>query len=220
VPAELLDGAEEGRLSYRGATAELPPSAGDDVVLDIGGGSTELVLRGDAGVEAVSLDLGCVRLTERHLHHDPPTADELAGARMTIAAELERAVTVVPRLGRLRPPSRLIGLAGTVSTVAALDQGLAHYDRDRIHHFTLSRSMVDGWCRRLAELTAAERAALPGMVEGRQDVIVGGVAVLDQVMDRFGFATCLVSESDILDGLVASLLEDGHAGGTRGTSPP
>ena len=102
----------------------------------------------------------------------------------------------------------MIGLAGTVSTVAALEQQLDHYERERIHHVVLARDVVAGWCRRLATLTAAQRAALPGMVEGRQDVIVGGVLVLDEVMARFGFADCLVSESDILDGLVASVLDD------------
>jgi exopolyphosphatase/guanosine-5'-triphosphate,3'-diphosphate pyrophosphatase len=181
--------------------------AGDDVVLDIGGGSTELVVRGPAGLEPVSLDLGCVRLTERYLHHDPPTAAELARAGATIAAELDRAERLVPTLGNLRPPGRLIGLAGTVSTVAALELALDHYDRDRIHHAVLPLGVVAAWYRRLAALSAAERATLPGMVDGRQDVIVGGVAVLQAVMERFGFGACLVSESDILDGLVASLLE-------------
>ena len=205
VPAELLTGDEEGRLSYAGATADLAAGPGDDLVLDIGGGSTELVVGGSGGIEAVSVDLGCVRLTERHLRHDPPTEDELAATRATIARELDRAEAAVPRLGGGSPGRRLIGLAGTVSTAAMLDLGLADYDRDQVHHARLAASAVAGWTRRLAAMPAAARARLPGMVEGREDVIVGGMLELDQVMARFGFAEVLVSESDILDGLAASL---------------
>jgi len=204
--AELLSGDEEGRLAYAGATRDLAPAQGDDVVVDIGGGSTELVVAAGDRVEAVSLDLGCVRLTERHLHHDPPSPDELDAAVRTIASELDRAVGAVPTLGALAPGSRLLGLAGTVSTLAALEQGLAHYDRDRIHHAVLSAATVTRWCARLAAEPSSARGARPGMTPGREDVIVGGALVLRQVMDRFGFEACLVSESDILDGLADSLL--------------
>jgi len=203
--AELLSGDEEGRLAYAGAIRDLAPAPGDDVVVDIGGGSTELVVAAGGRIQAVSLDLGCVRLTERHLHHDPPSADELGAAVRAIAGELDRAVGAVPRLGALAPSSRLLGLAGTVSTLAALDQGLAIYDRDRIHHSILSAATVARWSAQLATEPSSARAARPGMAPGREDVIVGGALVLREVMDRFGFLRCLVSESDILDGMVESL---------------
>ncbi len=205
VVAELLSGEEEGRLAHAGATADLPPAAGDDVVVDIGGGSTELVVEHDGTLGAVSLDLGCVRLTERYLRTDPPTPDELARAVASIGVELDRAVTRQPVLGALRPGSRLIGLAGTVSTLTMLHQQLAVYDRARVHHAVLAARDVAHWCEVLASEPSAARAERPGMTPGREDVIVGGAIVLREVMAHFGFASCLVSESDILDGLVASL---------------
>jgi exopolyphosphatase/guanosine-5'-triphosphate,3'-diphosphate pyrophosphatase len=205
VRAELLSGEEEGRLAYAGATGDLAPAEGDDVVVDIGGGSTELVIQRDGVLGAVSLALGCVRLTERHLRHDPPRADEITDALGAIGKELTRAIGAVPALGALRPGSRLLGLAGTVSTLAMLDQGLATFDRDRVHHSQLDMAAVRRWCDVLAAETAEARSRRAGMTPGRQDVIVGGALVLREVMDRFGFAACLVSESDILDGLVLSL---------------
>ena len=205
-PAELLSGDEEGRTAYAGAVIGLPPAAGDDVVVDIGGGSTELVHARDEHVAAVSLDIGCVRLTERYLQSDPPTPEELAAAGATIAGELDRACREVPDLARLAPSSRLLGLAGTVSTLSVLQQGLMNYDRARVHRSVLARQEVDGWLETLANEPASARGRRPGMDRGREDVIVGGVLVLSGVMGRFGFDECLVSESDILDGLVASVL--------------
>jgi exopolyphosphatase/guanosine-5'-triphosphate,3'-diphosphate pyrophosphatase len=209
VPAELLSGDEEGRLAFGGATADLAPVAGDDVVVDIGGGSTELVVGAAGSVQAVSIDMGCVRLTERHFAHDPPTTAELDDAEATVRQGIGQALTAIPRLGRLPPASRLIGLAGTVSTLAMLEQGLDHYDVDRIHHFVLDRPAVAEWRRRLASETAAERGRQPGMDPGRQDVIVAGVLILELVMAELGFEACLVSERDILDGLVASVRPGG-----------
>ena len=212
VPSELLSGTEEGTLAYRGATADLAPSGADDVIVDIGGGSTELIVAAGARREfgVVSLDVGCVRLTERCLRHDPPLEGELADAVAVIDGHLAHAAEAVPALGALAPGSRLIGLAGTVSTLSMLDQGLAEYSWGRVHHSVLSADAVDRWCRTLAVEPAAARAARPGMVPGREDVIVAGALILGRVMRRFGFGTCLVSESDILDGLVASVA----AGGT------
>ena len=205
--AELLTGLEEGRTAYAGATADLPPAGGDDVVVDIGGGSTELVLKRGAGLRSVSLDLGCVRLTERTLRHDPPSAGEVVRAQQVIRAELEKAVARVPELERLDARRRLIGLAGTVSTVAMLDQGLEQYTREAIQHAVLPVDRVDHWCDVLGHEPAEARGRLPGMEPGRRDVIFGGVLILRTVMERFGFAECVVSESDILDGLVLSLLD-------------
>lgn len=216
VRPELLTGLEEGRLSFAGATAHLPPDrrgGGPVLVVDIGGGSTEIavgevpVARGPSGdvvgrVTAVSLDVGCVRLTERFLHHDPPLPSELAAARAVVDAELARVRTLLPPL---LPGGTLIGLAGTVSTLAALARRVERYDRALIHHAVLTRGDVDAWLGRLATEGRGDRLARPGMVEGRADVIVGGVLVLAAVMALFERTECLVSEDDILDGLVDSL---------------
>jgi exopolyphosphatase / guanosine-5'-triphosphate,3'-diphosphate pyrophosphatase len=210
VPAEVLSGEEEGAVAYAGATAGLEPGPGDDVVVDIGGGSTELVLGRNGTVSLVSLQLGCVRLTERHFVHDPPTGGEIDRAVADVDAELERAVTEVRGLGRLRADSRMIGLAGTVSTLAALDQGLEAYDRARIHHYVLAEPAVARWVDVLLAESASARGARPGVAPGRQDVIAAGALVLRQTMRRLGLGRCLVSESDILDGLVSGLLGAGE----------
>jgi exopolyphosphatase/guanosine-5'-triphosphate,3'-diphosphate pyrophosphatase len=204
---EVLSGVEEGRLSYGGATAGLPPHPSLTAVLDIGGGSTELIVELDDEIHAFSMELGCVRLTERYLSHDPPLASERAGAVQEIGAELDRALEATPAFRAIGPDSRLIGLAGTVSTLAALELGLTEYRRDLIHHFSLSAVKVEHWCDVLGGETSDARAKRPGMTEGRQDVIVGGAMVLREVMTRFGISNCLVSESDILDGLVATMRE-------------
>jgi exopolyphosphatase/guanosine-5'-triphosphate,3'-diphosphate pyrophosphatase len=213
VRPELLSGLEEAQLSFAGATASLP----DDLrgtqpvlVVDIGGGSTELAAgvpppaeaRSSSTVEAVSLDIGCVRLTERFFHHDPPLGEELAAARVVVDGEVGRARAALPPMNGA---GILIGLAGTVSTLAALDLELPRYERALIHHALLRRDQVDVWLERLATEDRRARLARPGMVEGRADVIVGGVLVLGAVMAGFGQTRCLVSEDDILDGLVASI---------------
>lgn len=205
VRAELLSGDEEGRLAFAGATVGLDRRAGADLVVDIGGGSTELVVGLDGSVAGVSLDLGCVRLTERCLHHDPPLGREIDEAGALIAAELDGAVRDLPLLDALPEGSRLIGLAGTVSTLSMLEQALSAYDWGRVHHSVLALDAVERWCETLAAEPAASRAARPAIVEGREDVIVGGALVLRAVMRRFGFDRCLVSETDILDGLAASV---------------
>jgi exopolyphosphatase/guanosine-5'-triphosphate,3'-diphosphate pyrophosphatase len=214
VRPELLSGLEEGRLSFLGATASLPAEyrGRQALVVDIGGGSTELVVGVTAAdadaipsapaVSAVSLDIGCVRLTERFFHHDPPQADELIEARDAVEREVRLARRSLPTVD---DDGILVGLAGTVSTVASLELGAADYRRDIIHHAVLSRSQVDGWYERLAAEDRRARLLRPGMVEGRADVIVGGVLVLSAVMAGFGRTACLVSEDDILDGLVSSL---------------
>lgn len=206
---ELLTGIEEGRLSLAGAVAELDEAEGPFLILDIGGGSTELVTGSDPAdpaidaIDAVSLQLGCVRILERFFHHDPPTADELAAAQVVVAEDLDGVAAAHPRFGRAH---RLVGLAGTVSTISALEQGVVEYDRNRIHHSVLTAAQAKEWFHRLAGENSQARLARPGMEPGRADVIVGGALVLDAVMSRFGFDECLVSESDILDGLVASQL--------------
>jgi len=202
---ELLTGGEEGRLSLAGAVSGLDPAGGPFLVLDIGGGSTELIAgdgADDPRLVAVSLQLGCVRVSERFLSSDPPTAGELAAAEAEIGIQLESASATSPRFGAAR---RLVGLAGTVSTLAALQLGLVEYERDLIHHSILSAPAIEAWCRRLAAESAPARLSRPGMEAGREDVIVGGALILAAVMRTFGFTECLVSEADILDGLIASM---------------
>jgi exopolyphosphatase/guanosine-5'-triphosphate,3'-diphosphate pyrophosphatase len=202
--AEVLSGDEEGRLSYEGATLDLDSSGSDVVVLDIGGGSTEIIAERNGQLVAYSTNLGCVRLTERYLTHDPPTATEIADAINMTTDEFHKASEAAPAFKNLPSDRLLIGLAGTVSTLAALDLGLVEYDRDALHHHVLSRLAVDRWCRDLGAETVAERALRPGMTRGREDVIFGGALVLREAMRFFAFEECLVSESDILEGLVLS----------------
>jgi len=207
VRPELLGGVEEGRLSFAGATAELDPEDGPWLVVDIGGGSTELIVGPAPGtrsepIGATSIDVGCVRLTERWLHGDPPRPDELSQAISVVRDYLDDVRRDIPAVDQ---GPRLVGLAGTVTTVAAVEIGLATYDRDRIHHFILTRKAVEEVFRTLATETRAERIHNPGLEEARADVIVGGCVVLVAIMRHFDFHECLVSESDILDGLAMTL---------------
>jgi exopolyphosphatase/guanosine-5'-triphosphate,3'-diphosphate pyrophosphatase len=209
VKPEVLSGEEEARLSFSGATAELPgEAAAPFLVVDIGGGSTEFVLgdRDDpAEIRAVSMDIGCVRLTERHLHSDPPTWAERAAA----AADIDAALDVVAHAMPASSARTLLGLAGSVTTVAGLALGLAAYDPGVIHHARISARDVAQQAGALLGQTRAERAALGVMHPGRVDVIGGGAMVLDRVISRFGFAEVLVSEHDILDGIAWSVAMGG-----------
>lgn len=203
---ELLTGTEEARLSMAGALSDLDAAAGPFLIVDIGGGSTELVAGSgpdDPDIVAVSLQVGCVRVTERYLLADPPTPSELANGESMIGRLLDEAKATHPRLGTARC---LVGLAGTVSTLASLQLGLDEYDREQVHHAVLSLASVIAWYRTLAAEVREARLDRAGMIPGREDVIVGGAMILAEVMSRFGFDECLVSESDILDGMVASLL--------------
>ncbi len=181
---------------------------------DIGGGSTELVV-GPEPRGARSLDVGCVRVTERFLHHDPPARAELAAATAWLAEQYQRAEADIPALGRART---LVGLAGTVSALAGYAQGLAVYDRQAVHHYRLSRPAVEQAAADLARVPAARRRDCPGIEAARAPVIVGGTLVLATLMAHFGFDDCLVSESDILDGLAWSLLRSQEW--DRASAPP
>ena len=205
VDAEILSGDEEGRLSFLGAMADIEPSVGDDVVLDIGGGSSELVVDADGAMAAFSMQVGCVRLTERCLQSDPPSPGQLDDARAVADEALEGAIRAIPALGALRPKSRLVGLAGTVATLAQLELGLDDYDRSQVHHLWMDLDRIVEWTDDLAAEASATRALRPGMVPGREDVIVGGLIVLVASIERLGLTGCLTSESDILDGLILSL---------------
>ena len=200
VRPELLSGPEEGRLSYRGATADLADGEGPFLIVDIGGGSTELALAGGA----ISLDIGCVRLSERFFHHDPPSGAEQKAARAEVDEQLARA----DRHLADQPPARaLVGLAGTVSTASMIDSGTEIYSRAAVHHQRLSLEALHAIYARLAALDHGGRAAVRGLEPGRVDVIVGGLLILVAVMEDFGFESCLVSESDILDGIAGGLLD-------------
>ena len=204
VRPELLSGEEEARLSFLGATASLGAAGATApfLVVDIGGGSTELVLGTDAPVGLVSIDVGCVRVTEQFLHSDPPAPEELSAAVSVVRDHLKDVEREIPEL---RGAKTLVGLAGTVSTVAAIEQGLPAYDRDRIHHFRLTRAAVEDVFRTLATESAEQRRHNPGLEPERVDVIVGGAIVLASVLRTFDFGELLVSEEDILDGLVRDL---------------
>jgi len=200
VTPELLSGEEEAALSFVGATADLDAPA-PYLVVDIGGGSTEVVLGTDAPTGLVSLDMGCVRITEQYLESDPPAPEELSNA----VAAVRDLVADVPRvIPGAADAATLVGLAGTVTTVAAIELGLPEYDPERIHHFVLTRAAAEDVFRTLATETAAQRAHNPGLEAGRVDVIVGGSAVLVGIFRVLGFKEMLVSEADILDGLVRS----------------
>jgi exopolyphosphatase/guanosine-5'-triphosphate,3'-diphosphate pyrophosphatase len=208
VAPEVLTGDEEAMLSFTGATAELAagPDPGPFLVADIGGGSTEFVL-GEAGgtpAHSISVNIGCVRMTERHLHGDPPAGQEVAAAVADIDAALDTVAAAVPA----RDARTLIGLAGSVTTVAAIAMGLPAYDAARIHHARVAAADVHAVTGALLAQTRAERAALGVMHPGRADVIGGGALVLDRLMQRFGFTEVLVSEHDILDGMAWSLAGD------------
>ena len=202
VRPEVLSGDEEGALSFLGATAELDPADGPFLVVDIGGGSTEFVVGTTEPEGVVSVDVGCVRTTEQYLRSDPPTPEELSQAISVVHAHLDDVVRLLPAAEEARC---LVGLAGTVTTVAAVEIGLPAYDRDRTHHFVLTRAAAEDVFRTLATEARADRIHNPGLEEARADVIVGGAAVLVAILRHFGFAECLVSESDLLDGLAMSL---------------
>jgi exopolyphosphatase/guanosine-5'-triphosphate,3'-diphosphate pyrophosphatase len=202
---EVLSGAEEAALSFAGAVRGPPGSAGDArppyLVADIGGGSTELVLGTSSVDAAYSMDVGCVRLTERHLRTDPPTAAQVAAAEADIVAALRVARETVP----LQTARTFVGLAGSVTTVAAIALDLARYDPARVHHSRITAERVREVAQRLLGMTHAERAAIPVMHPGRVDVIGAGALVLRVLVDEVGIAEIVASEHDILDGIAWSL---------------
>lgn len=208
VRPEVIEGSEEGRLSYLGATASLPPEEGPYLVVDIGGGSTELIVGGSepgdrAPAGVVSLDMGCVRLTERYLAHDPPLAGEIEQARAAVRGLLDARLE---RPGAWAAGRRLIGLAGTVSALTVMALGLPGFEEERVHHAKVSRRRIGELTERLASLSVAERKKERGMELARADVIVGGALILEEVMDSFSYAEMTASESDILDGIALELL--------------
>ncbi|MGF1428345.1 exopolyphosphatase [Kitasatospora sp. LaBMicrA B282] len=203
VEPEVVTGDEEAQLSFTGATKELTGGAvpAPYLVFDLGGGSTEFVLGGEHVHAARSVDIGCVRLTERHFAGtEVPTPAQIAAARADISAALDLAAEVVP----LTEAASLVGLAGTVTTVAAIVLELPEYDSTRVHHARVSLAQVREVTERLLAADHAERAAIPVMHPGRVDVIAAGSLVLLSIMERTGAAELVVSEHDILDGIAWS----------------
>ena len=197
----LLSGEEEAQLTFRGVSLgrEL---AEETVVIDIGGGSTELVVGGSDGVGFhESLDLGCVRLTERFLHSDPPTDEELAACAAAVRGLLAERVASNVR------PRTAIGVAGTITSLAALDLGLAEYDPDQVHGHVLSSESVVTLLERLAALPVAERREIPALDPGRAPVIVAGAVILREALAHFGLDCLEASERDILDGAALEAAE-------------
>jgi exopolyphosphatase/guanosine-5'-triphosphate,3'-diphosphate pyrophosphatase len=206
VDPEVVTGEEEAALSFLGATRELQHDSGvasPYLVVDIGGGSTEFVLGDSSGpIAARSVDVGCVRMTERHLHDDPPTQAEVDAARRDIVDAINRVRSTVP----IEQAETLIGLAGSVTTVVALALGLPEYDAQRIHHARVVAADVRRVTDELLAATKEQRAAMSVMHPGRVDVIGGGALVLDAVMTEGRFADVVASEHDILDGIAFSLV--------------
>jgi exopolyphosphatase/guanosine-5'-triphosphate,3'-diphosphate pyrophosphatase len=211
VDVEVITGAEEAQLSFRGATGAVAEAhAGPFLVVDLGGGSTELVL-GTGSVDAsVSMDVGSVRMTERHLHSDPPSAAQIAAARADVRAHLDDAARAVP----LAKTATLVGLAGSITTVTAHALGLTEYRRERVNQAELAVQAVLDSCAALVQAPRAERAAMGFLHPGRVDVIAAGALVWSEVITRVaadvaaagGSLTSVVtSEYDILDGIALSM---------------
>ena len=201
VRPELISGEEEAELSFLGATAELDPVDGPFLVFDIGGGSTEFAVGASRMEGGISTDMGSVRFTEKYIEHDPPRPEELVACLSVAETHLDDVAREVPlAMGA----SQLVGLAGTVSTAAAVEIGLAEYDRDQIHHFRLTREAIEDVYRTLVTESREDRAHNPGLEEGRVDTIVGGICILTRIVRYFGADEVLVSEADILDWLILS----------------
>jgi exopolyphosphatase / guanosine-5'-triphosphate,3'-diphosphate pyrophosphatase len=195
VHLECISGEEEARLSYLGATVGLEGAPVQ--VLDIGGGSSEIIIGAADRIDAaVSLDIGAVRLTERHVTHDPPTPDEIEAMRFDVRMAMDAAPAP-------RADARFVGVAGTVTTLAVLALGLDGFDATQVHHALLTREVVEDLLVTLSQMTAAQRRDLPSM-PGREDVIVAGAVILAEVMDHLRVPLCVVSVSDILDGTAIS----------------
>ncbi|MFD6096313.1 exopolyphosphatase [Nocardiopsis flavescens] len=217
VEPEVVTGLDEAELSFVGATAEFAAEADEDVptgfeppflVVDIGGGSTEFVLGGGPGEQeelvraALSVDIGCVRMTERHLRSDPPTEKEIAAATADIDAALDEVERVVP----LREAGSVVCVAGTATTVAGIALDLSEYDSERIHHTRVPVAELDRITAELLASTSVRRSEIGVMHPGRVDVIGAGALVLSRVLARTGADAFTASEHDILDGVAWSLV--------------
>ena len=203
VEPEVVSGDEEARLSFTGATRGLTGAEPPYLVIDIGGGSTEFVLGTTEPVAARSIDIGCVRLTERYFTSDPPSRDEIDALVADADAAISRAAEVVP----LADARTLVGLAGSVTTLTAVALGQTEYDASAIHGARVSAATVAEWSDRLLAMTHDERSRISVIHPGRVDVLNAGVLVLRRILERTGLPEVLVSEHDILDGIAVSIAE-------------
>jgi exopolyphosphatase / guanosine-5'-triphosphate,3'-diphosphate pyrophosphatase len=200
---ELLSGDEEGRLAFAGATDGLDPALGPFCVVDLGGGSTEFAV-GTTELEGIlSVDMGSVRFTERYVEHDPPEPEELVACLSVAEAHLSDVVRELPAIA---DTATWIGVAGTITTMAAVEIGLIDYDPEQIHHFRLTKAAAEDVYRTLVTEALDDRIHNPGLQPERAEVIVGGSAILVAIMRQFGIDPLLVSEHDILDGVTTDLL--------------
>ncbi|MGE2731379.1 exopolyphosphatase [Mycolicibacterium vaccae] len=203
--AEVITGDEEAALSFHGAVGELASAQAPFIVVDLGGGSTELVLGADTVTAAYSTNIGCVRLTERCLQSDPPTEGQIDDARAVVRAALEEALRVVP----VEQARTWVGVAGTMTTLAALAHKLTAYDPAAIHLSRVGFDDLLGVCDELLAMTREQRAVLGPMHEGRVDVIGGGALIVQELAavlgERAGISELVVSEHDILDGIALSI---------------
>ena len=203
-PMEVLSGEDEARTSYLGATRGLTLRPAPFLVVDIGGGSTEFVLGNDEPTAWLSMQIGSVRLTERFVRADPPSYEELGAVEKAVEGALSH---VEDRIS-VHDAETLLAVAGTATTMQAIALGLPEYDPDRVHRSILARADAERVFRLLADMTTEERRAIPVMPPGREDVITSGAAILVGVMQRWGFADAVISETDILDGLAYRLGEE------------
>jgi exopolyphosphatase/guanosine-5'-triphosphate,3'-diphosphate pyrophosphatase len=204
--ARVLRGDEEAALSFAGATDDLDPVASPTMIVDIGGGSTELAVELNGVLVSHSMQLGCVRVTERALGRGVVTSSSDLATRSMIKEELDRAFEAAPALHEVVANVRLVGLAGTVATLAQLEAAITVYDREVVHHRVITRASVQHWRDLLAGEPPEKRLTHPGMVLGREDVLPAGLYVLDAIMERFHVTELLSSENDILDGITSSLV--------------
>ena len=202
VQVEVIPGEEEAALSFTGATYQLDQGSGPFLVVDIGGGSTEFVYGDKKVISAKSVNIGCVRMSERHLTNQPPTTDQIASAIVDIDIAITQAAVSVP----INSAKSLIAVAGTATTVAAAALNLSKYDRDLIHLSKISADKVHKVAQMFQSMSKSKISALPYMHEGRVDVITSGSLVLSRVMAATGAAEFVASESDILDGMAFSLI--------------
>jgi exopolyphosphatase/guanosine-5'-triphosphate,3'-diphosphate pyrophosphatase len=202
VQVEVIPGEEEAALSFTGATYQLDQGSGPFLVVDIGGGSTEFVYGDKKVISAKSVNIGCVRMSERHLTNQPPTMDQIASAIVDIDIAITQAAVSVP----INSAKSLIAVAGTATTVAAAALDLSKYDRDLIHLSKISADKVHKVAQMFQSMNKSEISALPYMHEGRVDVITAGSLVLSRVMAATGAVEFVASESDILDGMAFSLI--------------
>lgn len=199
---EVLTGDEEARRTLLGLRFGLPPAITDFLGLDIGGGSTECILIQEGKASAViSMDLGVVRLLERVFHHDPPTAQEIHRAEVSIDQELAKISKAFGPMPRIP----LVGTAGTVTTLAAMAQGLPRYESARVHNYELTLQTINRLEEDLTTKIGPQRLAMPGLEPGREYVIVAGTVILRRVMETFGFETCLVSDFGLREGILMDL---------------